>query len=130
LCIKRSVFDNNIEIVKYLIEYPQDIENYKEIGLEYTCSFKGRVDIVKLLLDKGANINYQDKTSLHTSIMTAVQSSDVITVQLLRERGAGLKIKGRYGETVFDLCRKKEIRDVLTSPLSYKVEKVERFLDF
>ena len=50
--LRFSIEDNKIEIFTFLIENGADINEYKDI-IEFYCLLYGRIDIIKILLNKG-----------------------------------------------------------------------------
>ena len=55
--------------------------------------------IMKLLLDKGADINIRDDSDLSTSLMIAVSNEDIIMTQILLLRGADVNNQNILGYT-------------------------------
>lgn len=80
---------------------------YKETALFAASSMK-RTDIVKLLIEKGANVNipesYNKLTPLHRACYMPNNSSLEI-VKLLIENGADLSIKDGLDRTAFDVAK-------------------------
>ena len=80
---------------------------YKETALFAASSLK-RTDIVKLLIEKGANVNipesYNKMTPLHRACYMPNNSSLEI-VKLLIENGADLSIKDGLDRTAFDVAK-------------------------
>ncbi len=58
---------------------------------------KGQLEIVKLLIDKGANINYQHPISKNTALHLAALSNYPEVVKYLISKGADVNIKLRAG---------------------------------
>ena len=71
------------------------------------ASSLGPVDLVKALLDAGANINAQESRGM-TPLMNAVTTDhgDVEIAKLLIARGANVNLKSTAGETAADWARK------------------------
>jgi ankyrin repeat protein len=64
------------------------------------ASREGHTDIVKVLLDKGADIDVVDKSSIGTTaLIIALKGSHTDIAELLVEKGADVKIKDRHGFT-------------------------------
>ena len=77
----------SLEVVEFLVDYGCDV-NTKEINHPYTVLCRaiecGGVDIVKLLLDRGARIGAQE-------LISACNNLEIL--QLLIDRGANLNLK-------------------------------------
>ena len=67
----------------------------------------GTPELVKILLDAGANVNAKDSRSM-TPLMFAVAKNrqDPATIRLLIERGADQSLQSNVGETAADWARK------------------------
>jgi hypothetical protein len=74
--------------------------------LQVACS-EGHIEIVKVLLDKGAKLNYQCETLRSTALMDAVVFEREEIVRLLLSKGADVTIKDSHGYTALDLAKQK-----------------------
>ncbi|QRI42767.1 ankyrin repeat protein [Mudlarkpox virus] len=98
---------NRIDVVKYLIKNI-------DINLPNTMIFKGReyyytplmiaskfnrCEIIEILLDNGALINYQMPRWLYTALHIAVTNNHVTAVTILLSRGASTNLKNIDGYT-------------------------------
>ncbi len=70
------------------------------------ASWGGRVQIVKLLLDKGADLTAKDSDGC-TALHLATDTGCVEVVKLLLDKGAGVTAKDRYGCTALHFASKK-----------------------
>lgn len=100
------IYDTNSEIIKLLLKYPLNInakgtDDY--MALHYAIG-KGDNDIVKLLIDKGADVNSSDSYG-NTPLMEAADmfDNDDTIIKLLLERGADPYQKNNYGVSVYKL---------------------------
>lgn len=87
--------DMSFEIIKLLIDEDKDIKNIDNAFLN--ASRYGKTEIVKFLLDNGADINHS--TYEGTSLYYAVRENDINMVKLLLEYKPNLDIVGRYSDT-------------------------------
>lgn len=70
-----------------------------DMGLQLIdAAQKGDIDNVKILLDKGADINAKDKEG-RTALITAAMNGHPVTMKLLLNRGAEINIKDKENKT-------------------------------
>ncbi|MBL7880740.1 MAG: ankyrin repeat domain-containing protein [Chryseobacterium gambrini] len=97
---------SNFEIVQILLKYPQNINEQctgKCTSL-YSAVQKRKTDIVKLLIEKGADVNIADKYGNTPLIESADMFKDDDTIiKLLLENGADPYQKNNYGVSVYKL---------------------------
>jgi ankyrin repeat protein len=106
------------ELVAFMLDHGADVNelhNGCHTALHSACS-NGDIDIVNLLLDRGANINPQ--TGYDSPLMWAVQFKLKNIVELLLVRGADVNYHTRSGETALSKAKwkrgvGKEIREML-----------------
>ena len=96
-----AAFDENLEMVKLLIDNGADVsseaDNGKTVLLEAILSEKS-YDIVKLLIEKGADVN-RSNDDKQTPLMKAAQYNLPAVVKLLLDSGASKKGTDFYGKT-------------------------------
>ncbi len=69
------------------------------------------VELVKLLIDKGVNINYQNNDGF-TALMRALQYNNYDIAKLLIESGANIKLKNCLGEDAIKIVNERaQIKD-------------------
>lgn len=104
--IKDAVFGNHIEIVQLLLDAGADVNLGEKIGnlksnnaqpvlvLYMVCDTYGEkinMDMLKLLLDAGVNVNAMD--NLHeTALYKAAENGDIDAVRLLLDYGADVNL--------------------------------------
>jgi hypothetical protein len=69
------------------------------------AAYNGHEEVVRLLLDRGADINARNPAGV-TAIMFAATESKLRVVNLLLERGADIKLRDGWGWTALDRARK------------------------
>ena len=68
------------------------------------ASEKGDLDVLKMLVDHGANINAQDADD-RTALMIAVKHRQPAMIRFLLAHGADQNIKDKYKETVLEIAQ-------------------------
>jgi hypothetical protein len=81
--------------------------HYNVRPLDLACS-EGHLDVVKILCERGANINYADEALGNTPLISAVLFGQQETVQYMLAKGADIKIKDSSGHTALEWARKSQ----------------------
>ncbi|XP_043472524.1 ankyrin-1-like [Leptopilina heterotoma] len=108
-----------LEISKLLLQHPvkvnDEIEDHDQTPLHFAAHI-GSVEIIKILLEKGAIVNATNK-ELNTPLHIAVSKINNLTesiIQLLLENGADLKIFNKYNRTPHDMTYNTRIKRILS----------------
>jgi ankyrin repeat protein len=89
----------------------QDEENYNYTPLHVAAWF-GRVEIVRMLIDAGADVNLQD-TDGWAPLHVAARFGKVEIVRMLIDAGARMDIQTNNGKLPYDLAITKKIKTIL-----------------
>jgi len=127
-----AVLSNNPAIVQQHIEAGSDLNVKDPFGGSsplITAAIFDKKDMAELLLDAGADINFQNNDG-STALISAAFFGRPEIVQLLLERGADKSIKNKYGATAYDnvaapFAEVKEIYDVMggmLEPMGLKLD--------
>lgn len=107
--LDRAGREGQVDLAKLLIE-----RNVKSeyIGMRgdkksalITAAANGKTEIVKLLIDSGANVDEKELGGF-TALMRAAQGEHIETVKFLHEACASLNEKNDYGKTALDFAEK------------------------
>lgn len=97
----------HLDILSYLIDSgaPPDIRDIAgHTALHHACTPpNGHAEITKLLLEKGANVNAQNRYG-EVPIFFPFQGGDATLVDLLMEHGADLDIPDANGDSPRKMC--------------------------
>lgn len=111
--LQGAAWFGRLEVAKELIKYganvnmgARDLLRVPPLTYAVISTYtNGSIEMVRLLLEKGANINAVDGYEGYTAIMNAVLSNRPQMVRVLLAHGASLDIKNKKGKTVIDLAR-------------------------
>lgn len=131
-CIMNNMIKKNTDIPRLLIENRADVNIHDRFGrtpIIYICreNMPTYYDLVKLLLDNGANVNdiqkynNNNKSSNQNDNNTLLilecskKGSDINidVINLLLERGADINAKNKLGKTAYDLAGSNEVKQAI-----------------
>ncbi len=114
-----AVTMNNLNMVKFLIEecnanieIKNEIEKhafsvfYGNTALMF-AAYQGNIDILKYLIDKGANINHQNSNGDTALTLTVICSNNKEIIKTLIKAGADVSHKNHRGQTALDIIKHK-----------------------
>lgn len=111
----KAASENNKEIVEYLLNNGADVDLTKDTTpLMIAYSFKC-YDVIPLLLNSGANVNFRDNDG-RTSLFYAKVQKDAKKIKILKENGASMEVVDNFGISIKDL-EDEEIRKKLYNEL-------------
>ena len=96
-----------------------DIDAQKNDGATalLLAAVNGKDDVVKALINHGANVNLADNNGW-TPLMLAVQQGHLTTVQTLLDKHVDINGTNEDGMTVFDIIKIKDSNEVNTAILA------------
>ena len=116
--IRIAVADNDIESLERLLREGADINAAKgkyETSILMEAAVRGNLAIIKLLLERGANVNQADRDGW-TALMGATVEGRIESVKLLLDNGADVNAKNHDGERALVMATRMkhaEIKDAL-----------------
>ncbi|MGB5919486.1 ankyrin repeat domain-containing protein [Arcobacter sp.] len=105
-----AINENNITLLSKLLEDVDDINSIKNSkwggdSLLMEAIEKQSFPMVKLLIKKGANVNYVDLSNDFTPLKTASDNNDLEIMQYLIENGANINATGMNGSALFSILK-------------------------
>lgn len=119
-CLHWAVDGGKPGCIQWLLDKEIEVDVEDECGcspLMRLASINGNVEVAKILIENGANVNKVDKLK-KTSLMSAALNGGVELVKLLVENGANIHAENEYGKTALDFAEsfgRKEIVSYLKS---------------
>jgi hypothetical protein len=98
--------DGNLRMMKLLLEKGLEPDDSLFTVALYNTCFRGHVDVIEFLLEKGVNINAQAGESKTSALMIAAESGQVEAVKTLIRHGADPHLKNSHGETALIIANK------------------------
>lgn len=112
---------NNEEMVKFLLEKGADANTVCEIENEHidisptplmNAAYRGNTNIINMLLENGADINYTTDYGM-TALMMAASFNQFEAAKVLLENNADTSITDEYGRTALDLAKLEDYKDIV-----------------
>ncbi len=116
--IRMAVAEDDLEAVERLLSEGAEINAMKgpfKTSILMEAAVRGNVEVMKLLIEHGADVNMADKDGW-TALMGAVVQGHTESVKLLLKHGAKVRARNHNGETALIMAAKMkhtEIRDAL-----------------
>lgn len=101
------------EIVTYLLDMGVDVNTSDEVRLLSVAVNSNNLELVKLLLQRGAKVNLPTKKGKSVPIHGACNSENPEIVRLLIAHGAKVSSKSADGQTPLHRCQNKAVAEVL-----------------
>lgn len=113
----QAVVNNDTTAIKDFVKKGADVNFVKQQGwvkvnLLITAVNKKNVDAVKVLLQNGANINWEDGFNT-TALMYAASSGNLQIVKLLLDNGADITHKDKQGNDAISAAKEGKHNDVV-----------------
>lgn len=116
-----AVLKKDLTMVKMLLKYIKNIDarsNSGSTALHYACNFQ-MYDIVKILIEKGANQNIIDYENDFYPIFYSVIQNNVNITKLLIENGANPNYQDQTGNTIIHYCLINNHLEILDYVIDY-----------
>ena len=119
-----AAFTGKLETINSYLENGGDVNVTDEKGCSalFLATNLDSVEVIKILLDHGANINVQTHTTKQTPLINAAYVGNLEVVKLLVEKGADINIKDMAGETALDAAKINKNNDVVMFLMMQKTD--------
>ncbi len=108
--LRLASFHGQEEVVDYFLRINVDVNSKAATGRTalMCAAIRGRQNIVRLLMEHGADVNAMFKADEqqrgHTALMWAVCGNHEVVVDMLLRAGAKVDVKSRNDETAYDMA--------------------------
>lgn len=99
-----------------------DAANIKGLTVLHYAAAKGDTDVVRFLLEHGADIHAQDSDLSRSAIHFAAENGNIECIKLLAERGADLEDRDCYGATALHYAARSDKIDVIKFLVNRKID--------
>lgn len=123
ITLHSAVVTRDLPHIKTFLEYNANVNGMNSQFGNSTPIFlaaqRGFVDVITMLLDKGANIDLGRPTKAVTPLHAAVYNDHIDASMLLLRKGANINAQASKGDTVLHDCAQKNKEDLLRLLLSF-----------
>ena len=111
--------DHSLDLINEILDM-RDLEIQDRDGrtLLINAAIYNRLDIVKLLIQRGASIHTQDNIG-NTALHAAVLGDNIDVVRFLLENGANINEKNNFGNTPIWVAKPTQSKELFQVLLSY-----------
>ena len=113
--IHEAAHNGNINLVREILQTKPDPDIRDSFGgtALHAAMFQKNIEIVKLLIDAGYDVNAIGPSNGYTPLHDAVWANNVAAAQLLLQRGAQKNIKGKDGLTPLEKAIKENKTEMI-----------------
>ncbi|MFD0862375.1 ankyrin repeat domain-containing protein [Sungkyunkwania multivorans] len=109
-----ACYYNNVEVASYLIAHAEDINGSSKMGTPLmAATYKGDVEIVRMLLKKGADPNISDPNGT-TALIYATMFQNKEIVKMLIEADADIYHIDNKGKSAYDYAKMHDDKELIT----------------
>lgn len=105
--IHKAANTGDIDLVKKILSTEINVDERDSFGgtALHAAMFQEKLEIVKLLIDYGFDVNAQGTSNGYTPLHDAVWADNLEAAELLIEKGADISIKAKDGKTALDKAK-------------------------
>jgi ankyrin repeat protein len=121
--LSSAAYEGHVEEAKFLLRSGLDLERHGGKALQIAAR-RGQMEMVRLLVEEGANINYQvfhehaDKSA--TPLHNAALFGHLPIVKYLLEHGADPTLKDYYGDRAFSNAKRQKYTEIMKLIAAYE----------
>ncbi len=111
-----AIRNNQLDaITNMLATHPDLVNQPDEKGFTplVLATYLGKKEVAELLIDHGADLNYQDPMMGMTALMGVCFKGQATLAQLLLDKGADPHLKTRNGETALDFAKNGGFQEIV-----------------
>lgn len=112
--LARAVLGGDIAAVRFLLDQGASIDTDGS-GTPLTYASFGNLDIVKLLLDRGANVNARDRCGATPLVYAIMNDAPIEIVHTLISAGAHVNVKNCQGKSALQVAVDRNHTDIVQS---------------
>ena len=118
--LREACSKDRFDEVRGLIEEGVDVDSKDEIGRTplMWAAYKGHVEIIRLLLDHGADVNNRTYGDYYIALHWAASYGKDESVKLLIERGANLHVVNNNGSTALNEAKRRKTVAIILKAMS------------
>jgi len=113
--LHKAAYNGDIEMVKRLLKNNPDPDERDSFGgtALHATMFQKNMEIIKILIDYGFNVNGQGLANGYTPLHDAVWANNLEAVIILLKNGEKVGIKGKDGLTPYSKAKKEGKKEIL-----------------
>jgi len=113
--LHKAAYNGNIEQVKRLLKNNPDPDERDSFGgtALHAAMFQKNMDVIKILIDYGFDVNVQGLANGYTPLHDAVWANNLEAVKILLKHGAKVDIKGKDGLTPYSKAKQEGKEEIV-----------------
>jgi ankyrin repeat protein len=122
IILRNALYYNKIQIAKHLIKIGVDVNATDHFGSTalFAASYRCSPDVVKMLIDAGANINYQNPHhEKNTALILALDNRQLDNAKILVGAGVDVNLQTVHGSTALHKAASGGNKDIVVLLLEH-----------